>query len=143
MRNIALYLTYLGTAYHGWQVQKDLPTVAETMEKAAAMVVGDRNRVDSYIRSQFQLAGVSHILVVSGLHLSLVAAAVTAVCRKLFRRGWCVALCTALGVFGYMLLVGMTVSVIRAGVLVLLALAAMKSIPTSASTSTEASVSLR
>ena len=40
MRNIALFLTYLGTAYHGWQVQKNLPTVAETMEKAAAMVVG-------------------------------------------------------------------------------------------------------
>lgn len=40
MRNIALVLTYLGTNYHGWQVQKSLPTVAETMEKAAAMVVG-------------------------------------------------------------------------------------------------------
>ena len=40
MRNIALFLTYLGTRYHGWQVQKNLPTVAETMEKAAAMVVG-------------------------------------------------------------------------------------------------------
>ena len=40
MRNIALTLTYLGTRYHGWQVQKNLPTVAETMEKAAAMVVG-------------------------------------------------------------------------------------------------------
>ena len=40
MRNIALFLTYLGTRYHGWQVQKNLPTVAETMEKAAAQVVG-------------------------------------------------------------------------------------------------------
>ncbi len=40
MRNIALVLTYLGTAYHGWQVQKNLPTVAQTLEKAAAMVVG-------------------------------------------------------------------------------------------------------
>ena len=40
MRNIALFLTYLGTAYHGWQVQKNLPTVAETMERAAADVVG-------------------------------------------------------------------------------------------------------
>ena len=40
MRNIALFLRYLGTAYHGWQVQKDLPTVAATLEKAAAMVVG-------------------------------------------------------------------------------------------------------
>ena len=40
MRNIALFLTYLGTRYHGWQVQKNLPTVAETLEKAAAQVVG-------------------------------------------------------------------------------------------------------
>ena len=40
MRNIALVLTYLGTDYHGWQVQKNLPTVAETLEKAAAMLVG-------------------------------------------------------------------------------------------------------
>ena len=40
MRNIALYLSYLGTAFHGWQMQKDLPTVQETMEKAIAKVVG-------------------------------------------------------------------------------------------------------
>ena len=40
MRNICLFLTYLGTAYHGWQVQKNLATVAETMEKAAQMIVG-------------------------------------------------------------------------------------------------------
>ena len=33
-------MAYDGTNYHGWQVQKNLPTVAETMEKAAAMVVG-------------------------------------------------------------------------------------------------------
>ena len=40
MRNIALFLTYVGTAYHGWQVQKKDITVAETLEKAAATVVG-------------------------------------------------------------------------------------------------------
>ncbi len=40
MRNIVLFLTYLGTAYHGWQMQKDLPTVQETMEKAIGAVVG-------------------------------------------------------------------------------------------------------
>ena len=40
MRNIALFLTYLGTDYHGWQSQKDLSTVQETMEKAISMVVG-------------------------------------------------------------------------------------------------------
>ncbi len=40
MRNIALILTYLGTAYHGWQVQRNLPTVAQTLEKACEMIVG-------------------------------------------------------------------------------------------------------
>lgn len=40
MRNIVLFLTYLGTAFHGWQVQKNLLTVQGIMEKAAAMVVG-------------------------------------------------------------------------------------------------------
>ncbi len=40
MRNIAIFLSYLGTAYHGWQTQKNLVTVQQTVEKAAAMVVG-------------------------------------------------------------------------------------------------------
>jgi len=40
MRNIALFITYLGTAYHGWQMQKNLATVQETMEKGIARIVG-------------------------------------------------------------------------------------------------------
>ena len=34
MRNIALKLMYNGTAYHGWQVQKNAVTVCETLQKA-------------------------------------------------------------------------------------------------------------
>ncbi len=40
MRNIALKLTYVGTAYHGWQIQKNAVTVEETLEHALASVVG-------------------------------------------------------------------------------------------------------
>lgn len=40
MRNIALFLTYEGTAYHGWQVQKKDVTIGQTMEEAAAAIVG-------------------------------------------------------------------------------------------------------
>ena len=40
MRNIALRLMYVGTAYHGWQVQKNAVSVEETLEKALAQVVG-------------------------------------------------------------------------------------------------------
>lgn len=39
MRNIALKLMYLGTAYHGWQIQKNASSVEETLEKALATVV--------------------------------------------------------------------------------------------------------
>ncbi|WP_195608688.1 tRNA pseudouridine(38-40) synthase TruA [Intestinimonas butyriciproducens] len=38
-RNIALKLMYVGTAYHGWQVQKNAVSVAETLEKALSTVV--------------------------------------------------------------------------------------------------------
>ena len=38
-RNIALRLSYTGTAYHGWQVQKNASSVAETLEKALSTVV--------------------------------------------------------------------------------------------------------
>ena len=40
MRNIALFLTYEGTAYHGWQIQKNLATVQQTLQKAIEMIVG-------------------------------------------------------------------------------------------------------
>ena len=40
MRNISLFLTYEGTAYHGWQVQKRDVTIGQTMEEAAARIVG-------------------------------------------------------------------------------------------------------
>lgn len=40
MRNIALFLTYVGTRYHGWQVQKKDISVGQIMEEAAAAIVG-------------------------------------------------------------------------------------------------------
>lgn len=45
MRNVALRLTYDGTAYHGWQVQKNDVTVAETLERALSRVCGEPVRV--------------------------------------------------------------------------------------------------
>lgn len=42
MKNIALRLRYDGSSYHGWQVQKNAITVAQTMEEALAKVCGER-----------------------------------------------------------------------------------------------------
>ena len=41
-KNIALRLRYDGSRYHGWQVQKNAVTVAQTMEEALAKVCGER-----------------------------------------------------------------------------------------------------
>lgn len=39
MRNIALKLMYVGTAYHGWQIQKNAITVQEALEHGISKVV--------------------------------------------------------------------------------------------------------
>lgn len=40
MKNIALQLMYVGSAYHGWQIQKNASSIEETLEKCLAQVVG-------------------------------------------------------------------------------------------------------
>ena len=45
MRNIALRLRYDGSRYHGWQVQKNAVTVAQTLEEALAKVCKEDIRV--------------------------------------------------------------------------------------------------
>ena len=39
MQRYFIYLAYDGTAYHGWQVQKNAVTVAETLDRALSTVV--------------------------------------------------------------------------------------------------------
>ncbi len=45
MRNIALRLSYDGTGYHGWQVQKTEVTVAETIEQVLKKLCGEEVHV--------------------------------------------------------------------------------------------------
>lgn len=45
MRNIALRLSYDGSNYHGWQVQKNEITVAETLETALSRICGHKVKV--------------------------------------------------------------------------------------------------
>lgn len=67
MRNIALVLTYEGTAYHGWQIQKNLPTVQQTLSKAVSMVVGHPAHVTGCGRTD---AGVHARVYLANFHTS-------------------------------------------------------------------------
>ena len=45
MRNILLTIKYLGTAYSGWQVQANAPSVQQTLQDAAEKLFGVRENV--------------------------------------------------------------------------------------------------
>lgn len=42
VRNIVLFLAFDGTAYHGWQVQPNAPTVQQTVQDALERALGER-----------------------------------------------------------------------------------------------------
>lgn len=58
MRNIKLSVQFDGTDYHGWQIQKNAPTVQETLEKNISMLIGQPvrligcGRTDSGVHAQ-------------------------------------------------------------------------------------------
>jgi tRNA pseudouridine38-40 synthase len=62
MRNIALKLMYNGTAYHGWQVQRNAVTVCGTLERAIAAVCGGSvhltgcGRTDAGVHAEYYVA---------------------------------------------------------------------------------------
>lgn len=85
---------------------------------ANAMTIGDRSGISNKTMEQFNYAGSSHLLVVSGLHLSLWAFGVIKVLRKFsFLRRYSAPISLAV-LFFYSALTGFSVSVIRAGTMV-------------------------
>lgn len=85
---------------------------------ANAMTIGDRSGIKASTTEQFNYAGSSHLLVVSGLHLSLWAFGIIKILRKSsVLRKYSVFISLAVLLF-YSALTGFSVSVIRAGAMV-------------------------
>lgn len=94
-----------------------------------ALVIGDRGGIGERLRSRFALTGMAHLLVISGLHLGFVAAAVFVMVRlllgffpALMARGWAnkiAAFAAAVAVTAYASIAGHHVSTDRALVMVL------------------------
>ena len=55
---------------------------------ALAMILGDKGEVSSTLRDEFVIAGVAHLLAISGLHVGIVAAVAYLVIRWLLRRSY-------------------------------------------------------
>ncbi|WP_455502229.1 ComEC/Rec2 family competence protein [Gemmiger sp.] len=100
-------------------LRRNLPRKLDGME--AAMLLADKSRLDDSVVQAFRTAGVSHLLAVSGLHLALL-------CGLLgFGRRWKfykpLIFLRAAGALFYVLLTGAPVSVLRAGLVLAVALA--------------------
>lgn len=86
----------------------------------AAMLLGDKTALPDTVQDTFRAAGISHLLAVSGLHLALLCGLLSFGHRRRFYRPL-ILLRAVVAVF-YMLLTGLPVSVLRAGIVFLLVL---------------------
>ena len=94
---------------------------AQEGELEAAMLLGHKDALRDPVQDAFRAGGVSHLLAVSGLHVALLCGIFSFGRKRRFVRSL-ILLRAALVLF-YMFLTGLPVSVLRAGLVFLLALA--------------------
>lgn len=82
---------------------------------AAGILVGLRDRVDRQLAADFTTAGVSHVVAISGWNIAIVATCLGALAGSLGRRRR--SILTGVAIVAYVLFVGPSPSVVRAGVM--------------------------
>ena len=107
-RGLEAWLYGLRTAI-GERIDALFPRSADMVR---ALVLGDRGDMAEDLRESFDRAGVTHVLSISGLHITMLAMAMMALLALFLPRRWAFWLTLALVTF-YGLLVGMVPSVVR------------------------------
>lgn len=85
---------------------------------AKAMTIGDKSELSWNTIEKFNYAGVSHILVISGLHLSIWILGIIKIIEKFFKSNKVIGVVGLTTLFVYSALVGFTPSIVRAGMMV-------------------------
>ncbi len=81
-----------------------------------ALVFGERNYFTAWFAENIKRAGVSHTMVVSGMHLAIIISLLTGLSEKLFYNRYLKALIILLTVLFMTALCGFTMSILRAGI---------------------------
>lgn len=90
----------------------------------AAMLLGEKNEMDSEVKELYQNNGISHILAISGLHISFIGLGVYRLIRKA-GIGYLPAGILAMGILTvYVLMIGASVSAVRAYIMLALRIGA-------------------
>lgn len=85
-----------------------------------AVIFGENAYFSDDFYSKLKSTGVSHVMVVSGMHLSILLALTTFFFKKLFFNRYALAIITVISVLSLTALCGFTMSILRAGVTYLL-----------------------
>lgn len=97
-------------------VDEYLPTGAGAIAKA--MTIGDRSRLSDKTVDYFNYSGTSHLLVISGLHITMWSLGILKILERFIKSKKVLVALTLFTLFGYSAITGFGVSVIRAGLLV-------------------------
>lgn len=89
----------------------------EAQALIAAMVLGDKNVLTPELRNRYAVTGASHVLALSGLHLSIIYLLLTRLTLGR-RRSWLTQGLVVLAIWGYVLLTGLPTSLIRAATMI-------------------------
>lgn len=80
-----------------------------------AVAYGDKSYISDDFYGCIRSAGVSHVMVVSGMHLAIIVSLTAGLCEKLFYNAYIKCFAVILTVLGMSALCGFTKSIIRAG----------------------------
>lgn len=94
-----------------------------TGEKASslffALFLGERDLLDDQIKLDFKRLGITHILALSGLHLSIISLGITKILSAAMVKKKLRLIIVSAFILFYMILTGLSVSVVRAGIMIL------------------------
>ncbi len=92
---------------------------------AAALFLGDRDNLADSLTRDFRRLGISHLLAVSGMHFTIILSALDKLLTTVLRKRKLRTTLLILASVAYMLLCGLTESVLRAGIMMLLSYTAV------------------
>ncbi len=84
---------------------------------AKALLLGDKSSLTKPLKDSFRAAGLSHILCVSGMHLSIILGFISVILKKLTLHKKLLGICVIGFCVFYMFFTGLSPSVIRAGIM--------------------------
>lgn len=92
----------------------------ERGDLAVALIIGDKSGLSADIYSDFQEIGISHVICVSGFHLSLWSMLILKILKKTGMNEKLASIFAGIGVLVFMAIAGFTYSVVRSGIMMLI-----------------------